>query len=69
MTTKPSWQDAPKWARWLAQDCHLHWWWYEYKPVYDETMKAWFDGRGRFEYTGLTAYSLKDPAATLEARP
>lgn len=30
--TKPSWDDAPKWANWLAQDESGQWWWYEYEP-------------------------------------
>lgn len=28
----PSWDDAPKWARYLAQDSDGAWWWYEKKP-------------------------------------
>lgn len=28
----PSWDDAPKWARYLAQDEDGKWWWYEKKP-------------------------------------
>jgi len=29
---KPSWDDAPEWANWLAQDEDGSWWWYEDKP-------------------------------------
>lgn len=29
---KPSWDDAPKWANWLAQDKDGSWWWYEEQP-------------------------------------
>ena len=28
----PSWDDAPEWARYLAQDKDGTWWWYEEKP-------------------------------------
>src|SRR5690606_32966667 len=28
----PSWDDAPEWARYLAQDKDGTWWWYEKKP-------------------------------------
>lgn len=28
----PSWDDAPRWARYLAQDANGTWWWYEQKP-------------------------------------
>lgn len=31
-STKPSWQDAPKWANWLAMDSNGGWFWYASKP-------------------------------------
>ena len=44
---KPSWNDAPEWAQWLAMDENESWYWYELKPklfnlVFD-------DDRGRSE--------------------
>lgn len=27
-----SWNDAPEWANWLAQDMDGSWWWFEQKP-------------------------------------
>ena len=30
---KPSWDDAPEWANWLAQDENGEWYWYEDMPV------------------------------------
>ena len=33
MNMKPSWDDAPEWAQWLAMDESGRWWWYEEKPV------------------------------------
>ena len=29
---KPSWNDAPEWAQWLAMDEDCEWFWYEKKP-------------------------------------
>jgi hypothetical protein len=29
----PSWDDAPEWANWLAQDYDGMWWYYENKPI------------------------------------
>ena len=31
---KPSWDDAPEWANWLAMDIDGAWWWHNSKPVY-----------------------------------
>ena len=33
MNMKPSWDDAPEWAQWLAMDENGRWFWYEFKPV------------------------------------
>ena len=33
MNMKPSWDDAPEWAQWLAMDKNGQWFWYEFKPV------------------------------------
>lgn len=30
---KPSWNDAPEWAQWLAQDVSGHWYWYKLEPL------------------------------------
>lgn len=29
---KPSWDDAPTWAQWLAMNKSGNWFWFEYKP-------------------------------------
>ena len=31
---KPSWNDAPEWANYLAMDSDNDWYWYESKPHY-----------------------------------
>jgi hypothetical protein len=30
--SKPSWNDAPEWAKYLAQDDDGDWYWYEEEP-------------------------------------
>lgn len=32
---KPNWDDAPKWARFTAQDSSGDWYWYEERPYVD----------------------------------
>jgi len=38
---KPSWDDAPSWAQWLAMDGDGWWGWYEVEPVWDEGEGQW----------------------------
>ena len=33
MNMKPSWDDAPEWAQWLAMDSGGDWYWYENLPT------------------------------------
>ena len=30
---KPSWDEAPEWANWLAMDDAGYWFWYQEKPI------------------------------------
>lgn len=46
---KPSWDDAPEWAKWLAVDPDGDWFWYENKPEWDT---RWDNMKGRYEYAG-----------------
>ena len=32
---KPSWNDAPEWANYLAMDSDGSWWWYAEEPTLD----------------------------------
>lgn len=60
---KPSWDDAPDWAQWLAMDSLGHWYWYEIKPV---------DYGGYWATSGKCAYVKNQPASykdSLEPRP
>lgn len=43
---KPSWDDAPEWAQWLAMDGDGLWYWFEDRPYFDggavgEWMLGW----------------------------
>lgn len=38
---KPSWDDAPEWANWLAVDGDGCWYWYEEKPVWEDHSESW----------------------------
>ena len=58
----PSWDDAPSWAMWLAQDgvAPFAWVFYEYEPTY--SCKSWLQRGGRWENTG----PAREPANSLE---
>ena len=38
---KPSWDDAPEWANWLAMDKDGCWWWYEKEPEFNDATGYW----------------------------
>jgi hypothetical protein len=38
---KPTWNDAPKWANYLAQNYYGKWHWFEKKPYADSNIDAW----------------------------
>jgi len=56
--TKPSWENAPSWAEWLAQDYYGDWHWFRHKPHISKSGSAvWicrFDRR-RMQYTSLSS--------------
>jgi hypothetical protein len=64
---KPNWENAPKWANYLAMDEIGEWWWYECKPLKNEK-----DEFGVWETLHRAAQAYKsdqDWAETLESRP
>lgn len=64
---KPHWDDAPRWARWLAQDSDGEWFWYEKTPCLPIGSAVWIvDGRYKLARKTLNyeAFGL-----TLERRP
>ena len=66
---KPSWDDAPKWAQWLAQDSDSSWWWYEFRPEPEYVTGGWDgDEQGEIAVAGVSEV-IGDWHATLEGRP
>ena len=43
---KPDWKDAPKWAKWLAQNDDGQWYWFENKPTYGQLKTAYRGSNG-----------------------
>lgn len=48
-SVKPSWDIAPSWIRYLAQDLDGTWVGFEYQPTYMEHMGRWVPMKGKFE--------------------
>ncbi len=66
---KPSWEDAPDWSEWLAQNGDGFWGWYEEEPKWDGEDQTWISTEdGIFYFAGYS-----DPEKwgldTLERRP
>lgn len=68
---KPSWDEAPSWAQWLAMDNDGYWLWYENKPCWKHSLGEW----ERRNYAGHHAIAQRPPEPrfegeeTLEKRP
>jgi len=61
--SKANWDGAPSWANYVAMDQDGDWWWFEEKPVAENS--CWCNkGAGRAEFI-----SSEDWVATLEQRP
>jgi len=61
---KPSWDEAPDFAQYLAMDDNGDWYWYEFKPV--QRIATWGISAGRY------LLALKSEGGwrnTMEARP
>lgn len=63
--SKPKWEDAPEWAKFLAQDEDGMWCWFESRPVIQKGDDGWSGGK---------RWMVADPVptvwkATLERRP
>lgn len=66
MMYKPSWEDAPVWAKYLAMDEDGEWFWYETKPIIGTDM--WNDRPGRYREANPINQEV-DWKTTLETRP
>jgi hypothetical protein len=63
---KPDWNDAPEWAKFLAQDKDRDWWWHEVEPKIDWAFEEWFcEARHKFAGDPVVVNWEK----TLEPRP
>lgn len=47
LPNRPSWDIAPAWANWLAQDLSGTWFWFEYKPDLEKQFGLWSSIGGR----------------------
>lgn len=63
--SKPSWDEAPFWAKWLAQDADGEWWWYEVQP--EKGVTRWCSFGMVKAANPPTSYPLWN--TTLESRP
>lgn len=63
---KPSWEDAPEWANWLAMDSNGEWHWYEGKPATGK--REWLANKDKWyvQPAKSKSYQWRD---TLEERP
>ena len=64
---KPNWEDAPRWAKYLAMDEENSWYWYEYTPEFRHSIGVWAG-------TGMTSLAEAGDdrvraVNTLEVRP
>ena len=52
--SKPSWDEAPEWAQFLAMDRDWEWYWYENEPDSLEFNACWGSLNGRTQFAGRT---------------
>lgn len=62
---KPKWEDAPKWARFLAMDENTEWYWYSHEPETD--LSSWVITEGQFRIA--QAKAKNQWKKSLEERP
>ena len=62
---KPSWDQAPDGAKYLAMDITGYWYWYEEQPIWNDDNGRWVYG-GRSWNAASAEFHADD---TLEARP
>lgn len=68
---RPSWDEAPTWAQWLAQDSNGEWFWFEFEPSPVEQrppeVNFWLLEHGNFQRARVTPV-YEDWNLTLEKR-
>jgi len=66
---KPSWDNAPEWANWLAQDANGDWYWYKERPIPDSRDHIWTHKKYGYKHErALTPY-IKEWYNVIERRP
>lgn len=58
MNKVPRWEDAPKWARWVAMDSNGAWHWYEKEP--HPSHGYWAQGGGQYVSVKTADESWRD---------
>lgn len=67
--SKPSWDDAPEWANFLAMDDSSEWYWFEREPAYCEYDNDWNEISVEGRVKPATKKNQDDGIETLERRP
>jgi len=66
---KPDWNDAPKWANYLAQDKNCDWNWFQELPYIDEKLEEWIVDAGLWAFDSLGEFNDEGWRQSLENRP
>jgi hypothetical protein len=66
---KPSWNDAPEWANYLARDKNCDWNWFQELPYIDEKLEEWISPGARWRFYFLGTCEGGGWRNTLEKRP
>lgn len=69
---KPSWDDSPEWAKFLAMDADGNWCWFEVEPEYYDYEQRWilpFDAEEDTRFEEVVSIEKRNARGTLEARP
>lgn len=69
---KPSWDNAPEDAKFLAQDRDGDWYWWSAKPIVMDPMSYWMPGDTGLETPALLvnhSQNVESWKETLEPRP
>lgn len=51
---KPSWDDAPRWAKYLAMDSDGTWWWWGDKPTAGD--HEWYNLYSSHKFAGRSSW-------------
>ena len=69
LQNKPSWEDVPEWAEWIAQSPNGHWEFFSAKPIAYKWWRHPLDVKSKANDASKTGLILGDWRDTLEKRP